>query len=233
MSGHRNPGGVLWRITALIFVVVLVLDGCVPASQTGSTQAGAEEIVIQRIAVVPFDSVIPEDPAVTFVRCPVSGTYYATFPSSGDPEEIIETLFYNRITSLAHLELIPTERVRGVYKSVRSSSFKRSPREIFVKVGSELNADGVVAGYVYRYRERAGATYGVKQPASVAFGIYLIRVSDGAIVWKGRFDKVQTSLMENVLDVSSFIRGKGRWMTAAQLSEAGIDAMVKTFPGYE
>lgn len=46
-------------------------------------------------------------------------------------------------------------------------------------------------------------SYSVEKPASVAFEIHLFRVSDGALVWKGRFDKTD-SLMEDVLQASAF-----------------------------
>jgi hypothetical protein len=98
------------------------------------------------------------------------------------------------------------------------------------KVGKELEADGVIMGYVYRYRERKGYPYSVEKPASVAFGIYLIRVSDGALVWKGIFDRTQGSLMENILQVSSFLKHGGKWLTAEELSEVGVDKILKTFP---
>jgi len=58
-------------------------------------------------------------------------------------------------------------------------------------------------------------------------------VTDGAFVWKGIFDKTQRTLMENVFDVSTFIRGRGKWVTAEQLSEEGVDKILETFPGLE
>ena len=88
-----------------------------------------------------------------------------------------------------------------------------------------------MTGYLYRYRERKGVSYTVEQPASVSFEIHLLRVSDGALVWRGSFDKTQSSLMENVLQFSSFFRGKGKWVTAEELAEEGIEQVLKTFPG--
>jgi len=98
------------------------------------------------------------------------------------------------------------------------------------KVGSELGAEGVVSGTVYRFRERKGVAYAVDQPASVAFEIHLLRVSDGALVWKGSFDRTQTSLMEDLLQAPSFYRGGGRWVTAEELAAEGMEQVLKTFP---
>jgi hypothetical protein len=98
-------------------------------------------------------------------------------------------------------------------------------------VGSELGAEGIVTGHVYRFRERKGEPYAAEQPASVAFEIHLLRVEDGVLVWRGSFDRTQSALMENLLQAPSFYREKGRWVTAEELAEEGLELMLKTFPG--
>jgi hypothetical protein len=128
------------------------------------------------------------------------------------------------------VNIIAGERVAGVYRRVSTDSLTISPLEVLRRVGSELGAEGVVAGYVYRFRERKGVSYTVEQPASVAFEIHLLRVSDGALVWRGTFDKTQSSLMENLLQYASFFRGKGKWVTAEELTGEGIEQVLKTFP---
>jgi hypothetical protein len=84
---------------------------------------------------------------------------------------------------------------------------------------------------VYRFRERKGFSLSVEKPASVAFEIHLIRVSDGAIVWRGIFDKTQASLMENLLQIASFIKEGAKWVTAKELAAEGMDEVLKDFPG--
>jgi hypothetical protein len=189
------------------------------------------KIAFDRIAVAPFQQVAPEEAASGAVRCPLCGMTFNAAGSPGHPEKVLEELF------LAQLEkerpkviVIAGERVAGVYRRVSSDSLTISPREVLRRVGSELGAEGVVAGYVYRFRERKGVSYTVQQPASVAFEIHLLRVSDGALVWRGTFDKTQSSLMENLLQVGSFFRGKGKWVTAEELAGEGIEQVIKTFP---
>jgi lysozyme family protein len=127
--------------------------------------------------------------------------------------------------------IIPEERTHAIYKRVSSESFNDSPVAILKKVGMELDADWVVAGYVYCYKERKGFTYAVKQPASVSFCAHLLRVEDGRLIWKHIFNKTQASLMENLLDVSSFVQGRGGWLTAEELTRQGVGSMLQTFPG--
>jgi hypothetical protein len=119
---------------------------------------------------------------------------------------------------------------------VPSESQKReretAGHEAAATVGQALEVDGVVAGYVSCFRERVGYKYSAEKPASVTFGVYLIRVSDGEMVWGNIYDKTQQSLSENVLQASTFFSRGLKWVTAQELAEDGVDEMLKTFPGY-
>lgn len=206
------------------------ISGCTSKAgiDTNSSRRGA--VVLNRIAVVPFQIVIPEEASVKTVRCPLSGTIFRTCKSSEGAEKLVEKVFFRKLKDSKQFILIPADRVGGVYRRISIDSLKATPLEILRKVGTELGADGVVAGYVYRYREREGYPYFAEKPASVAFGIYLIRVSDGTLVWRGVFDRTQRSLLENILQASSFFKYGGRWITAEELSEMGIDEVLKNFP---
>jgi hypothetical protein len=94
--------------------------------------------------------------------------------------------------------------------------------EIMKKIGIAFSADAVLTGYIYRWRDREGSEYAVKMPASVAYDLYLIRPSDGAVIWKGVFDVTQKSLSENLLEMDTFIEGGGKWMNADELAELGL-----------
>jgi len=86
-------------------------------------------------------------------------------------------------------------------------------------------------GHLYRFRERRGEAFAVEQPASVALEIHLLRVEDGVLVWRGAFDRTQSSLMEDILQIASFYREKARWVTANELAEEGVEKILETFPG--
>ncbi|MBN2514791.1 MAG: hypothetical protein JXC33_02035 [Deltaproteobacteria bacterium] len=230
----RNPYNFVKHCFVLltITIVILLLSGCSPRQGTKQAVQSEDALVFQKIAVIPFQNLIPEDPSVTSVRCPICGAFYSTLPYPGNPEKIIETIFVKKLMAVyAKIDLVSIDRARGAYTRIHADSFNAKPDEILKKVGEELGVDGIVAGYIFRYRERKGYEYGVEQPASVAFDIHLLRVKDGKFVWKGVFDKTQTSLMENILDVVSFIKGGGKWLTTEQLAEKGMDNVVKTFPG--
>ena len=218
-----------------VCVVAFLLSGCALLGK--NTGSKPPQVVLEdganRIAIAPFQKVISRDPAVTHVRCPLCGVVLETCESAINSEKIIEKIFVRKLQSYGRYVIIPPERVSGIYKRISVESFKDFPSDVLKKVGDELEADWVVAGYVFCYRDREGFAYSVKVPASVTFCVHLVRVKDGEIVWRKIFDKTQTSLMENLLDISSFVKGGGGWLTAEKLTELGVDEVLTTFPGLE
>lgn len=223
---------VVW-VSCFFCFFLLFLSSCAFKAGVETSSFPKDEIVLRKIAIIPFQRIIPEDVSVKTVRCPLCGTIFRTCKYSEDAEIVVEKIFLRKLKDYRRFVLIPTDRVRGVYKRISANSLKATPLEIFREVGRELEADGVVVGYVYRYRERKGCAYSVEEPASVAFGIHLVRVSDGVLVWKGIFNRTQSSLFENILQVSSFFKQGGKWITAEELSEVGIDEILKIFPGLQ
>jgi len=213
----------------LLSVIVLFFCGC---SSKGNVRTTAKktDIVFQKIAVVPFQIITSEDPASHTVRCPICGTMTRSCPSINNAADIVEELFLERLKAYKRLTVIPTDKTEGIYRRSMAESFKARPIDVLRKAGKELEVETVAVGYVYCYRERVGYAYSAEKPASVSFEVSLVRVSDGAVVWNSYFDKTQTSLMENIFQISSFIKERGRWVTARELSDEGLDKMMETFP---
>ena len=225
-----------YRIRKVIYSLLILcflqsILGC-HHRQDEVSPAPEGKIVFDRIAVVPFQQIIPEDIDQGVVLCPLCGTIFSAAKAAGSPETVIEERFLEYLKeSKPKLDIIAGERVAGAYRLVSTASLKDPLRQVLRDVGNELGAEGIVLGYLYRFRERKGESFSVEQPASVAFEIHLIRVEDGALVWRGAFDRTQGSLMENLLQISSFFREKGRWVTAEELAAGGLKEVLKTFPG--
>jgi hypothetical protein len=127
-------------------------------------------------------------------------------------------------------EFISPGRARGVYSSLISSEAGSTEFEMLQKIGLAFSADAVLVGYLSRWRERVGSDHAVDRPASVAFDLRLVRPEDGATLWRGKFDKTQKSLFQNFFEWDTFVRGKGRWMTAEKLAELGLEDMLSRIP---
>jgi hypothetical protein len=213
------------------YFLLLMVMGCHYRGDSG-VPVPEGKIVFDSVAVVPFQQITPEESIRGAARCPLCGIIIGATGSPGSPETIVETVFLEQLDKKRpKFDLIAGDRVAGVFRRISTDSLTTPLRQVLRDVGSELGAEGVVAGYVYRFRERKGVSYSVEQPASVAFDIHLLRVSDGVLVWRGTFDKEQSSLMEDLLQFASFFRGKGKWLTAEELTGEGIEQLLTTFPG--
>jgi len=82
-------------------------------------------------------------------------------------------------------------------------------------------------GKLYRFRERIGTPYAAKTPASVAFSLILVRVADGAVLWRYSFDKTQEALTSNLLDWRFYKKQGMRWVSAEELAFYGLEQAVK------
>lgn len=212
-------------------ISVALLAGCVSKNAGGANTLHRKAVSgLKKVAVVPFQAVTSDDPDIMVVQCPVCGTTFRTCDFAGNPEKKIEEIFLKGIESSGQYSLIPSGYVNDVYKRISAALFGKSPPEILIEVGKEIGADGIIAGYLFYYMERKGFYYSVERPASVAFCVHLIRVKDGVSVWKGVFDKTQSSLMENIFDISSFIKSGGKWITAEELSQEGVEEILMDFP---
>jgi hypothetical protein len=136
---------------------------------------------------------------------------------------------FEMMVATEQYQLISPDQARGVFSSILETNRNLEMDQLGVikEIGAYFQADAVMAGTIYRWREREGNDYAVTEPASVAFDLHMVRPHDGAILWKGRFDKTQQSLSENLLDWDLFTKGKGRWLTAEKLAQYGLEMMMK------
>jgi hypothetical protein len=221
-----KPGVILF----LTIVLVGFVFGCRSTGGSASATQQADRQLYERLAVAPFQQTTPEEADIDAEDCSRCGFFARTAPSPESPEKIIETFFIEQMASSYKISMVPPERVAGMYERNAGDFNKTTPIQLLKKVGGDLAADSIAFGYVYRYRERKGYAYAAEKPASVAFEVHLFRVSDGALIWKGRFDKTQTSLMENIFQAPLFWKEGGKWITARELAEGGIHDILKTFP---
>jgi len=212
-------------VAGFALVVFLTLSITTPAAENATSP--------MRIAVISFQPLIPGEKQGNTVICPICGIGYSSGKILKGSEKVVEEVFVDKLHKLKEVELIPLDKVQSVYKRIASESLKGPLLNILKKVGRELGADFLAVGYVYRYTEREGYNFSVEHPASVFFEIHLIKTIDGSIIWRGFFDKTQKSLMEDVFQISSFVKGGGKWMTARQLTEQGMNKIFETFPDLE
>ncbi len=187
-------------------------------------------VALSRLAVLPFQEIVPDGLDARMVPCPLCESVFHTEKSVPGAEKIVEEVLMAKLGEHPQFILIPPSVAGESYR--RLAAAPQEPlTEMLQKTGKELGADGVLVGYVFRYRERKGRDFSVEKPASVAFELHLVRVRDGVTVWRSSFDRTQTSFMENLSQLSYFPNWGIKWLTAKELTTEGIDEILKTFPG--
>lgn len=227
---HRNT---LTRRLSLtgswIALLVFFFVGC-DLRRAGLPEEKTFQFKVRSIVVVGFRAALSpgEEPGV--VRSPLSGAVYIGQPVHGEVINRMTVALFTKMVETKRYEFISPDQAEGVFSSLVSSDLVLDDIELFKRLGKAFSSDCVLVGYIYRWVERVGSDYAAHSPASVAFDLYLIRSDDGSILWKGRFDKSQQSLSENVLDLETFLKGGGKWMTAETLADIGLRALLERFP---
>lgn len=225
----KGPGRTCLCSCLMILFFMLFIQGCGSLSPQLS-QEKIHPFQINKIVVLGFRPAMPQGREPGMIRSPFSGAIFMAEPVKDRVVELLTSRLFDRIRQNERYEIIGPNQAKGVFASIVSSDQGIRDREVFGKIGRSFSADTVVAGYVYRWREREGTNYSVRRPASVAFDLYLIEPEESAVIWGGKYDKTQRSLSENILDVGTFLKGKGRWMTVSELADIGLTELLEESP---
>ena len=98
---------------------------------------------------------------------------------------------------------------------------------LWIAYGKKQGAQLLLVPQVLDWNEREGSTAGVTQPAHVRVEFFLINVAAGRVMSRSVFEERQEGLVNNLLNVGSFIKRHGQWVTAEQLSVDGMHKAVK------
>ena len=93
-----------------------------------------------------------------------------------------------------------------------------------------MQADIVLVGTVWRFREKGTVIETPDSPASVAFAVYLVEVVSGKRLWRGAFDGTQKTLSEDVLGGLKQINMGLRWLSGNELARYGVKNVFLKFP---
>jgi hypothetical protein len=221
-----------YGFSLLALFLLLTLIGCNGGSRSSPSLQSPAKTQIDILAVIGFRAALPQGQEPEMVRNPVTGTSFMSWPVSKEVVDWMTDRLFELLSQDKRRHIIPPGKARGVIQSLIDSDVKSSshPIEIIRDVGNAFSADAVLAGEIYRWHERVGTDFGIDKPASVAFDLSLIRPSDGAIIWRGNYDKTQKSLFENLFDLNTYIKSGGRWLTAKELAEFGLERLISDIP---
>lgn len=223
---------------AIIILAVLVgwlilgplIDGSTPRLVLAQPETGPSWGSVESIGVMPF----------------VKGKYGVEITESlnctvclllNDPKDLVHdsdfilTLYTQKaLKKRLGEKVINLEESKDFYERIPRDESKDSPRSLAQRLGKALNADLMILGNVWKYRERVGGSQGVSQPASVSFAIYMIDVPSGKLIWKEVFSETQRSLAENTLKAGTFFARGSKWLSANELASFGVNEIFQKFP---
>ena len=209
-----------------LFCTLILIGSCHILNYTPE-QKISFPMTIKSIVVLGFKPAVSEEERPSLFRCPLCGATFMAEPVSGDVAEAMTVSLLNCLEKNQKYTLIPPGQAKGVYSSIFSQNLTIGMKDMLQKIGTSFSSDAVLFGYIYRWRERIGTEYGIESPASVAFDLHLVSTDTGSILWKKSFKKTQLSLSENLLDLATFIKSRGKWLTAKELATIGLVGMMK------
>jgi TolB-like protein len=220
MKNHRSlqPR----RLTVCYLISLgLILAGCNGTFQkTDGSQAPIPKL--ERIAALPMDraSVRPGQERAT---CSLSDTVFEAHEIPAEAKDRVTAILFELLQNDPRFQIVSEGRCIGFLNSLLVADVKASQLRLIQEFGQELDADAVLYGKLFRYDERVGRRYSVKKPASVAVTLHLIRVKDGAVLWRAAFDETQQPLSENLLKAGLYKKSSMHWLTAEELARLGLN----------
>ncbi|MBU4563558.1 MAG: hypothetical protein KMY53_16750 [Desulfarculus sp.] len=217
-------------IAAAVLISALALSlGC---STTDQSQAARQEIawVPKKLAVMPFIRVdAPIQPGGT-VCCPLTGATYNAGQIIPGAERVLDDALNLALPNLTNIPFVPYAQTGLVFAQIAGRQYMDSLRKDVAATGKKLGADAVMVGFIFRFRQRVGTGYAVDKPASVAFDLSIVRVSDGTVLWKNSFDETQQSLSQDLLNLGQYMKHGLSWYTAEELGKIGMSRLLERFP---
>lgn len=215
-----------------IVMAILLLSACkTPGVSTETTDTPYN---IQKLLILPFKDMSKVYGENVNVRCPICNNFIMTKQVPEYAADFLTDNLFLLLQNNTDYKLVPPGQAQGVLSHLLSGDqTTSSERDLLVATGRALKADAVIAGYVFRFKERVGTQYAIESPASVAFDIHLIRVSDNRVLWSGRFNETQRSLSEDLFNLGTFIKRRARWISAKEMAKSGLEDVLLSLPGYK
>jgi len=217
-------------VVALWITVCLLVIGQWPHLVLAQSETELSKVRGGRIAVMSFiKGRFGSTPRET-IDSSISQLYFNPENMSPDSDGILTGHVQEALQKRHGDKLIPLVKSIEAYGGISKDDTRDTLRTLAQKVGQALGANFIMVGNVWRFKERAGSAVSAEPPASVAFGLYLIDVSNGKVLWREVFEKSQTSLSENILEARAFFKKGVKWVTANELARYGVSEVLKKYP---
>lgn len=132
-------------------------------------------------------------------------------------DEELNTSQVPRIISAGKLANLSTEITGGYLGMLKT-------------LGGELNCNAILVTSIQEYKQRQGGEYAVDSPASAAFEMRLVDVSNGSVMWSTNFSETQQSLLSNLFSFNKAQSRGFKWITVEELVRQGVHEKLSQSP---
>ncbi len=226
------------KILLLLGMILILLsgspiNGSAKTNHTSSENADLSTPQFKRIAVMPFLVGKLESPE-KLIEKPLSQPLKELHIDAANLAEGADRVMTRLVNDVMQIrfedQMVSMEEASVVYADVIRDQTLDTPRKLAKKFGENLQADLVVVGAVWRFREKGAVEEMPDSPASVAFSVYLMEVAGGKRMWRNAFDGNQKTLSEDVLGGLKQIKMGLRWLSVNELARYGVKSVFRTFP---
>ncbi len=215
---------ILVRFIVLISVLLLIA-ACARGGKSFERKVLSPDI--KTIAIVPYTDATKIFGERSGARSPISGKTFVTGSVAGDALLILDENTNRLMSDLKTFRFVSAHTTRNENDRLmlEEKGISLSEKDRIREVGRRTGADAVMVGYVFRFQSRVGSEYAARSPASVAFDLSLVRVSDGRVLWFGYMDETQQNLSSNLLDIGVFVERDAKWITAERMAVESLEKM--------
>lgn len=121
---------------------------------------------------------------------------------------------------------IPASNTVAGYTSGHSTG-QPSALPRWIAYGREHGLDLLLVPQVLDWHQRQGSRAGVTSAAHVRVEFFLINVPEESLAGRSVFEERQVGLVDDLLNVGSFIRRRGAWVSADDLAREGMADAVR------
>ena len=227
------------RKKLLLMLAILILFSGSPINISAKTDHTSSENIdlstleFKRIAIMPFLAGKLESPEKLIEKPlsqPLKQLNIDTANLAEGAEHVMTRLVNDVLKFRFEDKMVSMEESAAVYADVIRDQTLDTPRKLAKKFGENLQADLVLVGAVWRFREKGTVEEMPDSPASVAFSVYLMEVAGGKRLWRNSFDGNQKTLSEDVLGGLKQIKMGLRWLSVNELARYGVKSVFRTFP---
>ena len=219
---YTSPAIFTFLLLFCLAVPLLSLQGCNGFFQKRSETKQATLPLLNRIAVLPMDRA-SNQPDQERPTCLLSDSLSDDLKITPEASDEATRLLFQTFQGDQRFLIVPKGQCIGFLNSMLATDINASKLQLIQTFGEELKVDAVLYSKLFRFEDRIGKKYSVEKPASVAFTLQIIRVSDGATLWRNTFDETQQGLMENIMKARLYRKKGLHWLTATQLAEYGLN----------